>query len=184
MGEGVTRPKRNTHKADEFGECYARTARATLRKVRICVDLMRESPDFLTWVANWETCIVRLRMVGHTLSKVDGKRSRFILLECAKSYDLWKRPRAKFTWYIWLEAERNLILKENKCSVLFLEDSASDGYRDQKVLVNGKVYRADDLIYEIYYWWIAEIEAIELRSRAAKRGSYVANPTGAVNVRH
>jgi hypothetical protein len=68
--------------------------------------------------------------------------------------------------------------------VLFLEDSARDGYRDQKVLVNGKVYRADDLIYEIYYWWIAEIEAIELRSRDAKRGSYVAKPTGAVNERH
>ena len=160
---------RNGHIASEFGECYALSSREVLRKCRRLRDALRDSRTNGDWHLNWEHAIIQLRKVGHVLHKVDGTRSEFIGNAAKAAFSSWNDlDNKRFSWFQWIDAERNLVLKEDKPSVIFSLQEVHDEFVEPRVLVNSQLETGSMVVSNFIKNWVSEIEKIELEARSQK----------------
>ncbi len=158
------------HLASEFGECYASSSRESLRKCRRLRNALLESRTNGEWHLNWEHAIIQLRTVGHVLHKVDGTRSKFIGCAAKLAFSSWNdKGNKSFSWFQWIDDERNLILKEDKPSVIFLLPEDHCDFIEPTVLVNGQLEIGSKVVSNFISNWVSEIEKIEIEARSQKR---------------
>lgn len=92
----------------------AKAAREVIARCEFLRDKLREDPVGVAWTAQFSGCLALLRSVGHVLDKVDAATSNRIEVNAKQWWNGLKqsKPEPKIFWEF-IEAERNLILKES-----------------------------------------------------------------------
>lgn len=160
------------HTSEQFGECLAIAARGVLSQSRRLKTLLKESKTLPEWELHWQHSVIILRKVGHVLHKVDCSRSQYISAAVSEAYAEWsnkKNPR--FSWFDWINEERNMILKENSQTVVYDEENDSSKFSEPYVLLNGEFEPGSVLIGRFQRIWMTEIEKIEIDARFRKRNA-------------
>jgi len=160
-------------------------AKLTLRAWNVLMDFHvalndwaeREYSDDRRWWIGYLSCVSLLRTIGYVLHNVDGRRSEFAGKVVREHYARWNRDEEHRIFPLFIEQQRNLVLKEYQfdadplqaVSVPLmsldreLQPLESMGAVNMVLFADGPLegYHVDQLMWDVYEWWVKQLGSIE-----------------------
>jgi hypothetical protein len=151
-------------------------AHRVLEDCIIALDLLEEDSDPARLRVHWAACCVLLRAVGHVLRKVDGAQRPELGASIEEAWQRWRAdPESHAIFWEFIEAERNLLLKEYDPSIVVGEHMLIS--EDPSGELSARVVGADlylpfgqgrfegedgrDLVRLAIEWWRRELRTVE-----------------------
>lgn len=144
---------------NQFGACYAASARGTLFGVIAHLSFMQKAQKHYEWSAAYKAGVVTCRSALHVLHKKDGARSPFLRDKIAETYALWKSSTAAGSTFHLLEQERNFLLKEGRS--MFPVEESDDYQSEPRLLVATRFIKGSEVVRDFAEWAIGQISDIE-----------------------
>lgn len=127
--------------------------RQAARELKAAANESDDAALRLRWVAS----VTLLRVVGHVLRNIDARRSRHMRAAVGEAWTRWKPDPL---WQGFIEAERNMLLKEYRFA-----------YHDPKapeeavlLLIGDTAFTPIEAVHAAERWWWAELGRLEDRA--------------------
>jgi hypothetical protein len=157
---------------------HARAALADARHVRAKLE---DELDLREWRLLWFLTLTLLRVVGHVLDKVDAKSSADVRAVVSRLYAEWKEAPAHVVFHAFIKAERDLILKEYRTSLVdgpvFIVPTDGDvaGLDQMFDLAAENLFRplsdgpfagedGRDVLDQALEWWETQLDRIDMET--------------------
>lgn len=110
----------------------------------------------------WVLTMTLLRVVGHVLRKVDGKRSPHLATAIRSTYASWKaHPAAHIIFHEFIEKERNEVIKEYQIARAATAGEVAIEGLPELLLIGNQALSADAAIGCALKWWEHQLNDIE-----------------------
>lgn len=120
----------------------------------------------------WISCLTYLRAVGHVLDKVDGRRSKWLREAGTRKHDECKQDRfGNLIFWEFIEAERNLLLKEYRSSIWEKRSAQPSGNGEPillDILIGTEVFGPADAVQASLEWWERYLDGVEGVARSLR----------------